>query len=62
MFESSVPILDELNNLSESQRVQLISLHPWNSESVELSEMSTTNRSLLDNRVIAEEMFESMGE
>ena len=60
MFESRVPTLDELNNLPDSQSLQLTSLHPWNPESVEFSEMSTTNRSLLDNREIAEEMFESM--
>lgn len=58
IFESRVPTLEESNNFPDSQRVQLTSLHPWNPHSVQLSEMETTNRLVMDDRDAEEEISE----
>ena len=40
-FESRVPTLHELNNIPDSYRVQLTSVHPWNPSSIQLSSLET---------------------
>ena len=61
-FEFRVPTSEELNDIPDSQRVQLTSLHPWNPESVQLSETTSTMISPNDDRESAEEFVENMGD
>ena len=57
-FESRVPTLEELNNIPDSQRIQLTSQHPWNPSTVQLSETNSCELAQPDGRNTAEELLE----